>query len=331
MSNSYKAYCPLGKDLILKKEYSETSDKYLDIVSDTDISNYFNDFGYIVQRQMINHEICNNILENFKNEIKPSKEYIYRQASAKPEKHSLTENGYILNSILNPQSTHPRFFPNFRNSAAGIISSKSIQKTLRVLMGESGKAVQAMFFDGNPVTWAHQDCYYLDAEKEGEMIGIWIALEDIHAGAGRFYIYPKSHRIDIKKNGGNFDIAFNHIRYKELVKQLIEDFDLNCHAPALKKGDVLFWSSKTIHGSLEAFEPQFSRKSITCHYIPQSSKFMQFQKLEKPLHLKSINGVEVNFPKDLNQLNNRIIHKVETTFPRGFNLAKKVAIKLLVK
>jgi phytanoyl-CoA hydroxylase len=237
----------------------------------------------------------------------------------------------MLNSILNIQSVNSNTFPNFREKGIGILTHPGMQSTLKALMGESGKAVQSMYFEGNPTTWAHQDCYYLDSEEDGAMIGMWLALEDIHPGGGRFYIYPTSHKIDIRKNGGDFDIAFNHDKYKVLVKKIIKDFNLECQAPMLRKGDVMFWGSKTIHGSLTSFEPQHSRNSITCHYIPESHKFMQFQTVVKPLQLKKINGMNVNFPKDLDSAKNRAIMKVETTFPKAFQMAKKVAIKAVTK
>jgi phytanoyl-CoA hydroxylase len=47
----------------------------------------------------------------------------------------------------------------------------------------------------------------------------------------------------------------------------------NDHAPALKTGDVLFWNSRTIHGSLPTIDERYSRKSLTCHYVPQNMKF----------------------------------------------------------
>ena len=119
------------------------------------------------------------------------------------------------------------------------------------------------------------------------------------SGAGRFYVYPGSHRIDMEKNGGNFDIAFNHEQYKQLVLDVIDKFDLKCRAPALRKGDVLFWSGKTIHGSLETTTPELSRSSFTAHYIPAKTRFLQFQKRIKTLNLSTINGMQVHTAKDL--------------------------------
>jgi phytanoyl-CoA hydroxylase len=159
------------------------------------------------------------------------------------------------------------------------------------------------------------------------MTAAWFAVEDIKPGAGRFFVYPKSHLFDMAKNGGDFDVAFNHARYKELVRRVIEEQGFECRSPALNKGDVLFWNGKTIHGSLDTPELQFSRKSFTGHYIPKSHRFLQFQSRIKPLDLKPINGMDVHHPKDLASFKNRAILAVETNFPRSFLFAKRLMIK----
>jgi phytanoyl-CoA hydroxylase len=323
--------CPLGDPLDIPTTVDEASDKYFALKTDQDVRNYYDDNGYVVVRNLIPKSLCDEALKHFRGEVKPFDGFIYRQASANPEKHKFTKHGFMLNSILNIQSVGSQRFPKFRETGINILSNDQIQRVMKILMGEKGKLVQSMYFEGNPVTWAHQDCYYLDSEKDGAMIGMWLALEDIHPGGGRFYIYPTSHKIDIRKNGGDFDIAFNHDRYKELVKKIIREFKLECVAPVLRKGDVLFWGGRTIHGALETFSPEHSRNSITGHYIPESTRFMQYQTIVKPLQLKTVNGVNLNFPKDLDEAKNRAIMKVETTFPKAFQLAKKVAIKLAVR
>lgn len=327
----YTGTCPLGDTLQVPVAVDENSDRYLELKTDEAIRNYYEENGYVVVRNLLPKILCDEILKQFKAEVKPYDGYIYRQASANPEKHKFTEHNYMLNSILNIQSVSSRHFPKFRKTGIEILTHSHIQKVLKNLMGEPGKLVQSMYFEGNPATWAHQDCYYLDSERDGAMIGMWLALEDIHPGGGRFYVYPGSHKIDIRKNGGDFDIAFHHSRYKELVKKIIRDFNLECVAPMLRKGDVLFWGGKTIHGALDTFQPQYSRNSITGHYIPESTRFMQFQTIVKPLQLKEINGVKVNFPKDLDLAKNRAILKVETAFPKAFQYAKKIAIKMALK
>jgi phytanoyl-CoA hydroxylase len=307
------------------------ADHYLQLRTAEALHDYYRENGYVVVRNLIPADLCDQARQAFAREVKPFGGYLYRQASANPEKHQWSSHGYMLNSILNIQDISEAKFPEFRNTGLAILTNKNLHETLRTLLGEEGKVVQSMFFEGNPKTWAHQDTYYLDASKRGEMIGAWIAVEDIQPGAGRFFVYPGSHKIDIEKNGGNFDIAFHHERYKNLVLDIISRFDLPCQAPPLQKGDVLFWSSKTIHGSFETTQPEFSRASFTVHVIPKSTAFLQYQTRIKSLNLRAINGIEVNFPKNQNEWKNRAVMIVENTFPRPFRLAKKIAIKLMTK
>lgn len=235
----------------------------------------------------------------------------------------------MLNSILNLQSLDPRVFGNFRSEAERIFTNDFIKSALFLIFGEPGKLMQSMYFQGNPATWPHQDSYYLDSEHIGAMTAAWIAAEDIAPGAGRFFVYPESHKIDMKKNGGDFDIAFNHDRYKQLVKDIIKKKNLECRAPALAKGDVLFWNAKTIHGSLPTSQPEMSRRSFTAHYIPESHRFLQFQSRIKSLNISIVNGMQIHRAKDQIKTVNQAILFIESRFPRVFGITKKTAIKIL--
>jgi len=248
-----------------------------------DIRKYYGENGYVVVRGLLPRGLCDRATEAFEAEVKPFDGFIYRQASANPERHVFTNEGFMLNTILNVQSLDRRHFSGFRQAGLDLLTDANMQRAISTILGEPGKLVQSMYFDGNPVTWPHQDTYYLDAEEIGRMTAAWVAAEDIAPGAGRFFVYPGSHLIDMVKNGGDFDIAFHHERYKELVKQVVREQGLVCRAPALSKGDVLFWAAKTIHGSLGTTEPTRSRRSFTAHFIPDRNRFIQFQTRIKPL------------------------------------------------
>lgn len=296
-----------------------------------EIATYYKEQGYVVVRNLIPADLCDRCREAFQKEVKPYSSYLYRQATANPEKHVLTSHNYMLNSILNIQDLEQDKFPKFREYGMEVLTLGGVQNVLRKLFHDEAKLVQSMYFEGNPATWAHQDSYYLDSSELGRMVAGWFAVEDIQPGAGRFYVYPESHLIDIEKNGGDFDIAFHHNRYKKLIIDIINNHNLVCKAPALGKGDVLFWHGKTIHGSLPTTQPQYSRSSYTGHYIPKSTDFLQYQSKIKKLNLKEVNGMPVNFPKDQNVFRNRLILKLETTFPKTFQTVKKIAIKLVTR
>jgi phytanoyl-CoA hydroxylase len=320
----------VGRDLLIPSNVEEDS-SYFNLDQRDEILRYYRDNGYVVIRNLVPREQCEAARLCFDREVKPYKGFIYRQATANPERHDFTPHGMMLNPILNIQSLDKRRFPNFLDAGLAILTHARTQDAVRTLLGAPGKVVQSMYFDGNPATWAHQDTYYLDAEQIGGMTAGWFAVEDIAPGAGRFFICPTSHRIDMTKNGGDFDVAFHHDRYKELVLDVIRRHGLEFRAPALNQGDVLFWSSKTIHGSLETTQPDRARSSFTAHYIPESSRLLQFQARFRGLQVERINGMSVHKPKDLSRLSPRAVFWVETTFPGAFQTAKKLAIKALTR
>ena len=99
----------------------------------------------------------------------------------------------------------------------------------------------------------------------------------------------------------------------------------------LEKGDVLFWNSWTIHGSLDSHDPERSRSSITCQAIPEPDLFLQMQSRVLDLRPGRVNGVQIHRPKDLAVLRNRAIFVVETRFPTTFYWLKRHAIRWMVR
>ena len=128
--------------------------------------------------------------------------------------------------------------------------------------------MQSLLFDLNRETLPHRDSDYLDSVPGGHALAVWIALEDIDERAGRFYVIPKSTNVDIHGDTPNLSPWELMTRMNEYVKSNQDEID----APALKKGDVLFWNSRLIHGALPIKDTRFSRKSLTAHFIPLEYK-----------------------------------------------------------
>jgi phytanoyl-CoA hydroxylase len=321
---------PHGETIEIPHDVDAGTDPYLRLETPAQIRAYYEAEGYVVVRGAIPPALCDEARAAFAREVKPFPGYVYRQATAVPERNVFTEHGHVVNSLLNIQDLDRRHFPAFRSAGLRVITHEAVQRVARALLGEGGTLVQSMYFDGNPATWAHQDTYYLDSTALGRMAAVWVAVEDIHPGAGRFYVYPRSHLIDMKRNGGDFDIAFNHDRYKRLVLDTIRTQHLECRAPALRKGDLFFWSARTIHGSLETRGAR-SRSSFTAHFVPSSTGLLQFQTRARKLELHVINGVPVHHPKDQSRLANRAMLRLETTFPTALRRAKQLAIKVVTR
>jgi phytanoyl-CoA hydroxylase len=321
---------PIGTDISIPEQAAENGQSF-SLAELSEASRYYEENGYVVIRGVIDPAVCDELRGAFSNTVKQYPGHIYRQATANPEKNRINEFGFVMNPILNLQSLSLFRFAPLKRLAMHTFASDAIKSINRAFFGEDVKLVQSMYFEGNSETWPHQDTYYLDSEKIGTMAGCWYALEDIDAGAGRFFVVPGSHKIDMVKNGKDFDVEFNHGRYKELVRKILAESNLEFRAPFLAKGDVLLWNSKTIHGSLRTTHPQFSRSSLTAHYIPASHRFLQFQARIKPLQLKEYDGMAFHCPKDMDRLSSRVVLAIETTFPKTFQMTKRFAIKALVK
>lgn len=121
-----------------------------------------------------------------------------------------------------------------------------------------------------------------------------------------------------------YDMSFNHKNYLNKIQELIRTSGLECHAPTLKKGDILFWNSMTIHGSLKTTAPEHSRLSITAHFIPSSAGYVLHQKIPQNLVLKEINGLLMHCPTDQSRLSNKIKFALLTYFPGAVDFARKL-------
>jgi phytanoyl-CoA hydroxylase len=326
----YAIKSPIQKDILIPETPAE-NDQTFALNQLGEMARYYCENGYAVIKGAVDPGVCDSIRGAFEQNIKAYPKYIYRQATANPERNVFGPSGFVMNPIVNLQSLDSKSFLPIKSQALKVFASKNIVAVCQAIFSEQPKCVQSMYFEGNSETWPHQDTYYLDSENIGTMVGIWYALEDIDAGAGRFFVVPGSHNIDMAKNGKDFDVAFNHGRYKELVRKILSENNYELRAPYLAKGDILIWNAKTVHGSLRTTRPQRSRSSLTAHYIPSSHRFLQFQSRIKNLNLKSFEGMQFHCHKDMDRLSNKVLMKVETTFPAVFQSVKKLAIKSIVK
>jgi phytanoyl-CoA hydroxylase len=323
---------PRGLPVQVPEILSEDPSPRFSVHEAAQVNAYYKENGYVIVKGVFSAETCDTQRHLWEQEVKPFRGHVYRQATAKAEKHVFNENGWVMNPILNLQSVDPRRFPKFRSHATeAVLAAPRLAEVFTALLDDAPKVVQSMYFEGNSATWEHQDSYYLDSEKVGEMAAAWIAMEDIAARAGRFFICPGSHRIRLEKHGFENNIAEHHEVYISSVVGKIKELKLEIRAPALEKGDVLFWNALTIHGSLNSQDPRCSRSSITCHAIPGSRKFLHHQALVWDVETDTVNNTKIFRPKDLGVLRNRLVFQVEANFPTLFYWAKKKATKQIMR
>jgi phytanoyl-CoA hydroxylase len=105
--------------------------------------------------------------------------------------------------------------------------------------------------------------------------------------AGRFFVLPSSQAQDFgAKNAGR-----THSEWLAVIRDYVAAHRNEICAPALSAGDVLFWNSRTVHGSLPTQDEAYSRKSLIAHYLPNGFSFGNLFSVKSNLSYKDHEGV----------------------------------------
>ena len=235
-------------------------------MDDTCLKDFYDKNGYVIAKSLIPKELIDKVLNDLERCKRGSRRYFTQSTHSWVRFSNLTEEGFLAESIQTP--TKQISAGPLRKSVETLLVSKYLSEKLSLISGGFDKFViwQNMLFDKSTGTVDHADTWYLDTMPKGLMIATWIALEDIHEDAGRFFVIPKSNKLKLEQN--STENQPDHYEYAKSINDYVNSKELIRYAPPLKKGDVLFWHPNTIHGSLSQTSSSKSRKSITCHYHP---------------------------------------------------------------
>ena len=111
-----------------------------------------------------------------------------------------------------------------------------------------------------------------------------------------------------------------------LLLSICKQNNLIIKAPFMDKGDVLFWNSKTLHGSLNSQSKNYSRSSMTLHAIPENHQFLHWHKHYIDTPADDLGDSLIYRRKDQKLIRNRIVLIIESYFPNlSYLLKKKIA------
>ncbi|CAN5510586.1 phytanoyl-CoA dioxygenase family protein [soil metagenome] len=182
-----------------------------------------------------------------------------------------TTGGYDRSDPLSfyPRMMHPHNHPD---TTVGKIAMKfmidsRIESILMQLMGEAPFAVQSMFYFKPPGARGqdfHQDNFYLRV-KPGTCMAAWLALDVCDSENGGMMCVPDTGDYPIQcpdKSDPKLYFTTEHV-----------DIPPGKHAvlPVMNPGDILFFNGQTIHGSGPNVSKDRFRRSLICHYVPQST------------------------------------------------------------
>jgi phytanoyl-CoA hydroxylase len=253
----------------------------------TSAREYYEENGYFVCRNLIRPELIDRLVARYHSDIVPARYPFFRQNTNAYEINKLTSHGYVQQSFLDIHDYQK--FPDFSKCARDIYTDPAVRSALKDITGfDAFNLMQTMLFDANTETQPHQDWWYLDSVPHGHLLAGWFALEDIDERAGRFYVLPKSLRVNLHSDKPDL----THSEWLARVADYVKSNPQQVYAPALRKGDVLFWNSRTIHGALPTQDPRFSRKSLTAHYMPSELQFGNLFVIKDAIRYKTYNGMQ---------------------------------------
>lgn len=171
-----------------------------------------------------------------------------------------------------PRMMHPHTHPELRVGpvAEKYLMDRRIEAHLRAFMGEQPIAVQSMFYFKPPgargQTW-HQDNYYLRVRPK-TCCAAWIAVDDADAENGGMGVVPGTHDMEVacpEQADMSQSFTADHVPIPEGKK---------AETCVLKAGDVLFFNGSLVHGSTPNTSKTRFRRSLICHYVPESTTEM---------------------------------------------------------
>lgn len=232
--------------------------------------------GYIIVPDLIPHSKIDHLvscLEQFKQGGRP----YWSESIHKWIKPPLDKHGFMTESMEN--FTRLWFSKGLNKAGNDIVLGPEINGILKKLKPEREKFVHWLnhFFDRSTGSIDHVDNWYLDTDPAGDLIGAWVALEDIHPDSGTFRLFPGTH-----KRPGMLDMwSLDHDTFVKKCAALCET--LEPMPVVIKKGTVAFFHPLLLHGATDQRDERRSRKSVTAHYLPYGClRKERFEQAEPP-------------------------------------------------
>lgn len=134
-------------------------------------------------------------------------------------------------------------------------TEKSLIELLSLLMDGNAILFQSINFLHGSEQHSHSDSIHMTTYPLGGLLGLWIALEDIHADNGPLHYYPGSHKLpyylnEDYGNEGNFLLLGkkDYDEYEDFIRQRIETLGLKKEILCIPKGTMMIWHANLFHG-----------------------------------------------------------------------------------
>lgn len=165
------------------------------------------------------------------------------------------------------------FAVKYSEELKNTVSPMHLVNILEILMGKELELYQSVNFLQGSEEPAHSDFIHMSTYPYGNLIAVWIALEDINEENGALFYYPGSHKLDYVMKGDfahGGDQCFlgknTKQKYLEKIAEKIQENAFEKKVFCASKGDVIIWHANLLHGGGILIDPNRTRKSMVLHY-----------------------------------------------------------------
>ena len=161
----------------------------------------------------------------------------------------------------------------YSESTRRIFQNAGLIRLCSLILGRQADPLYTINFTFGSTQSLHQDTAVFFIHPMNYIIGAWLACEDIHPDSGPLVYYPGSHKEQLFPRFDNYP----QTNLKTCERPMIDEYYRYLDNVAAryerktfiaKKGDVFLWHGMLIHGGDAIRNPELTRRSYVCHYIP---------------------------------------------------------------
>lgn len=154
-----------------------------------------------------------------------------------------------------------------------IAANAAVLDLLSRLYGRVAFPFQTLNFPVGTQQHPHTDAVHFSSVPERFMCGVWLAMEDIDAGAGPLCYVPRSHTWPIISNamigrrGWGQDLNSAQEPYHDAWNAMVAAHGAPMEHFMARKGQALIWTANLLHGGSPQTDPTRTRWSQVTHYF----------------------------------------------------------------
>lgn len=224
-------------------------------LNDASFSKEFFKNGYVVPQFSIDLEIIDKALHSL--------EGLYNYSSKEYNLNNRIENAWQHSDWVKRIACDPKII--------NLVSN---------LLGTPAFPFQTLNFEKGSQQRLHSDFYHFASTNFWQMVGVWVALEDVSIDAGPLRVVPGSHKlpyyfpedIGVRISKKSDPYAF-YSEYEDVIEEIFHQSKFCDELITLKKGQILLWHSNLLHGGGEIHDKSLTRKSQVTHYFGSYSAY----------------------------------------------------------